>query len=118
MNSKESLLTATKETGKSAPRRPPRFDLIAGNVCLDFVNTLDDRYLKDRPGSDGQTQPKELLESYADLLRFVEDAGLLDSRQVDRLSERSFVEPKRAQEVLRWARELREAIHDIFWAIT
>jgi predicted RNA-binding Zn ribbon-like protein len=59
-----------------------------------------------------------LLESYADLLRFVEDAGLLDSRQVDRLSERSFVEPKRAQEVLRWARELREAIHDIFWAIT
>jgi predicted RNA-binding Zn ribbon-like protein len=100
-------LTEKHKARKIARRRPPRFDLIAGNVCLDFVNTLDDRYLK----------PKELLETYADLARFGEDAGLLDSRQVDRLSERSFAEPERAQEVLQWGRELREAIHDIFRAI-
>jgi predicted RNA-binding Zn ribbon-like protein len=81
--------------------------LIAGNVCLDFVNTLDDRH----------TQPKELLESYADLARFGEDAGLLESRQVDRLCERSYAEPERAQQALLWGRELREAIHDVFWAI-
>ena len=81
--------------------------MIAGNVCLDFVNTLDDRH----------TQPKELLESYADLARFGEDAGLLESRQVDRLSERSYAEPERAQQALLWGRELREAIHDVFWAI-
>src|ERR1039458_6229188 len=67
-------LTETKESGKIARRRPPRFELIAGNVCLDFVNTLDDR----------NTQPKELLESYLDLARFAEDTGLLDSSQVDR----------------------------------
>jgi predicted RNA-binding Zn ribbon-like protein len=81
--------------------------LIAGNVGLDFVNTLDDRH----------TQPKELLESYADLARFGEDAGLLESRQVDRLCERSYAEPERAQQALLWGRELREAIHDVFWAI-
>ena len=88
-------------------RRPPRFDLIAGNVCLDFVNTLDDRH----------TQPKELLETYADLARFAEDTRLLESRQVDRLGERSRLDPEGAHEVLLWARELREAIHDVFWAI-
>lgn len=62
-------------------------------------------------------RPKELLETYADLARFGEDAGLLESRQVDRLSERSRAEPQRAQQTLLWGRELREAIHDVFWAI-
>ena len=76
-------------------------------MCLDFVNTLDDRHIK----------PKELLETYADLVRFSEDAGLLNSSQVNRLYQRSNAEPERAQEVLLWARELREAIHDVFWAI-
>ena len=92
---------------KVARRRPPKFDLIAGNVCLDFVNTLDDRH----------TKPKELLETYLDLVRFGEDAGLLESRQVDRLYERSQAHPEQAKEVLIWGRELREAIHDVFWAI-
>src|ERR1700683_379998 len=100
-------LTEKNEARKSAARRPALFDLIAGNVCLDFVNTLDDRY----------STPKELLQTYADLARFAEDAELLDSGQVDRLCERSYAEPERAQEVLLWSRELREAIHDIFWAI-
>jgi len=90
-----------------ARRRPPRFDLIAGNVCLDFVNTLDDRHIK----------PEELLETYIDLARFAEDTGGLQSNHVDRLYERSYVEPERAQQALLWARELREAIHDVFWAI-
>lgn len=86
---------------------PPRFELIAGNVSLDFINTLDDRY----------TKPKELLQTYFDLARFGEDAGLLDSTQANQLYERSYMEPDRAQEVLLWGRELREAIHDVFWAI-
>jgi predicted RNA-binding Zn ribbon-like protein len=92
---------------KIARRRPPRFDLIAGNLCLDFVNTLDDRHIK----------PKELLQSYIDLARFAEDTGLLQPNQVDRLYERSYADPERAQQALLRARELREAIHDVFWAI-
>ena len=100
-------MAGKRQAEKLARRRPPRFDLIAGNVCLDFVNTLDDRY----------TKPKELLETYGDLARFAEDAGLLDSRRVDQLCERSEAEPERAHEALLWARELREAIHDIFFAI-
>ena len=89
------------------PRRAPRFELIAGNICLDFVNTLDDR----------RTEPKELLASYIDLVRFGEDIGLLTGSQVDRLFTRSYQSPDGAQDALRRARELREAIHDIFRAV-
>jgi predicted RNA-binding Zn ribbon-like protein len=102
-----NLLTETKETMKISRRRPPRFELIAGNVSLDFVNTLDDRHIN----------PKELLETYLDLVRFGGDAGLLSSPQVDRLFERSYIEPNLAARVLHQASELREAIHDVFWAI-
>jgi predicted RNA-binding Zn ribbon-like protein len=104
---KGNPLNHTSEDRKVTRRRPPRFELIAGNVCLDFVNTLDDRY----------TQPKELLGNYLDLARFAEDTGLLDSSQVDRLFARSEADPERAQETLKRARELREAIHDVFRAI-
>jgi predicted RNA-binding Zn ribbon-like protein len=97
---------------KISRRRPPRFELIAGNVSLDFVNTLDDRHINDR-----HIKPKELLETYLDLVRFGEDAGLLSAPQVDRLFERSYLEPDLAGRALNHARELREAIHDVFWAI-
>lgn len=88
-------------------RRTPHFDLIAGNVCLDFVNTLDDRHIK----------PKELLEQYSDLARFGEDTGLLDPSQADQLVKRASKSPDRAEVALRRAKELREAIHDVFWAL-
>lgn len=96
------------EAKKTAKERPPTFDLVAGNVCLDFVNTLDDRHMD---------APQELLETYLDLVRFGEDAGFLEARQVEWLVERSYLDPGAAQKVLLWGRELREAIHDVFWAI-
>ncbi len=92
---------------KSEGRHPPRFDLIAGNPCLDFVNTLDDRHIK----------PKELLEHYSDLARFGEDTGLLDPSQADQLVKRASKFPDRAEAALRRAKELREAIHDVFWPL-
>ena len=97
----------SSESRKIPNGRPPHFDLIAGNVCLDFVNTLDDRH----------TKPKELLERYDDLVRFGEDAGLLGVEQARRLFKRSSQDPDRARESLHRARDLREAIHDVFWAL-
>jgi predicted RNA-binding Zn ribbon-like protein len=100
------------ENKTTAPRRPHRFDLIAGNVCLDFVNTLDDRHKNDR-----DITPKELLEHYSDLARFGEDTGLLDPAQADRLVKRSSTAADRAERALHRAIQLREAIHNVFWAI-
>jgi predicted RNA-binding Zn ribbon-like protein len=95
------------DTRNIPTRRPPRFDLIAGSVCLDFINTLDDRH----------TKPKELIENYSDLARFGEDAGLLAPGQTARLVKLSAAAPDRAHNALHRAKELREVIHDVFWAI-
>lgn len=89
-------------------RRPPQFDITAGAVCLDFVNTLDNR-----PSGD----PKELLETYGDLALFAEDTGILEPKQVDELVEHSAASPEPARRALRQAMELREAIYAIFFAI-
>lgn len=86
---------------------PPRFDLIAGNVALDFVNTLDDRHT---------AQPKELLKNFSDLARFAEDTGAVDPNETDSLMQRSLQFPQQSQDSLNWARKLREEIHDVFWA--
>jgi len=92
---------------ESARRRSPSFELSAGVLCLDFVNTLDDR-----PSG----EPKELLEQYMDLARFAEDTGILEPTQVDRLLALSQAAPEQAQRALRAAVQLREAMYAVFWA--
>lgn len=81
---------------------------MAGAVCLDFVNTLDDRFTP---------EPKELLKDYLDLARFGEDTGILTDLQVDRLFAWSQQHRQEAQRVLHWAIELREAISEIFYGV-
>ena len=101
-------MSTTQKQKKIARRRPPRFELIAGAVCLDFINTLDDRFT---------SEPKELLKTYLDLARFGEDAGILDDSVVDRLFARSQTAPEEAQKALGWAIEMREAMYAIFLAV-
>ncbi len=93
---------------KVARRRAPRFELIAGSLCLDFINTLDDRF---------SNEPKELLKSYIDLARFGEDSGILTDQQVDRLFEKSMHSREAAAESLAAAIQLREAMHEVFWSL-
>ncbi len=89
-------------------RRPPKFELVGGNVCLDFINTLDDRT---------SAQPKELLKNYYELARFGEDTGILAPAQLDFLYERAHLAPDEIQEALRRAIHLREALYVIFSAV-
>jgi predicted RNA-binding Zn ribbon-like protein len=96
-----------KKKKKAARRRPPRFDLVAGSLCLDFVNTLDDRF---------SSEPKELLKDYVDLARFGEDTGILDPARVDHLFELSYKSPEVARRALRAAIQLRETIYAVVWA--
>lgn len=76
-----------------------RFELHGGHPALDFVNSLDNRFL-----SDG---PIELLGDYSDLLGFMEQTALLGSRHV-RLLTRA-VGQDAGTRALQSARELREA---------
>lgn len=93
---------------KITRRQPPRFDLSGDALCLDFINTLDDRFTN---------EPKELLTSYTDLVHFAEDTGLLEPHDADRLVARGERAPERAQSALAAAIHLREAMNEVFWAV-
>jgi len=75
------------------------FDLCGGHPALDLVNSLDNRFREDGPN--------EMLATYADLLRFLEESGLLDRQQVRALNKT--VAPEAAAKALQSAHELREA---------
>ena len=93
---------------KLARRRPPKFELIGGNVCLDFINTLDDR---------PSAQPQELLKNYYELARFGEDTGILTPAQLDFFFDNAHLMPDEAGDALRRAINLREAMYAVFSAL-
>ncbi len=95
-------------TQKKMTRREPRFDLLGGPVCLDFINTLDDRF---------KPKPKELLASYVDLARFAEDTQILSDLQVDRLFALSQQAPREATRALEAGIQLREAMYAVIGAV-
>jgi len=86
---------------------PKPFQLIAGHVALDLVNTFDNRF--------SPAGPDELLSSYDDLLRFASQARLLTGRQASELKGLDVPAAERA-EVLRQVKELREAVAAITYA--
>ncbi|AXC13515.1 hypothetical protein ACPOL_4240 [Acidisarcina polymorpha] len=81
---------------------------MAGNTALDLVNTLDNRF--------HEGGPDELLESYDDLLRFVQQAGLLTAAQVRRLRRQTGAEAERRR-ALDQVKELREAVAGVAYAL-
>jgi len=83
------------------------FQLVAGNVALDLVNTLDDRF--------SPTGPQELLATYDDLLRFLVESELLTDRQARKLKRLEATEPDRAQ-ILEQVKALREALAAVAYA--
>ena len=92
---------------KGEKHQPHRFELTGGNVALDFVNTLDDR-----PSGN----PKELLNVYSSLAAFAEQNGLLTPQQFQYFEQHAELTPDEAETALHRARDLREALHDIFSA--
>jgi predicted RNA-binding Zn ribbon-like protein len=82
------------------------FELIAGHPALDFVNTLDDRF--------GVGGPKDLLESYADLVSFTEQSGLLPPKKGARLMREQ--NSKACERWMHEARHVREALASVLYA--
>jgi len=101
-------LEANISTGRNRKKTVPQFELIAGAVCLDFVNTLDDRF---------SSEPKELLKEYADLARFAEESAILADAKVDRVVERSLANPEASRRALLKGIRLRGVMSEVFYAI-
>ncbi len=83
------------------------FDRCGGHPALDFVNSLDNRF--------GGKDRVEGLESYADVLRFARETGLLDSAQAVQVVQA--VTPEAAARALRAGRALREALAEALYAV-
>jgi len=82
----------------------PIFDLDAGIVCLDFVNTLS-------------STSGEHLNTYFDLLAFAQQSALLTQAEADRLRAHALRSPGAADTVVQHARLLRTTLRRIFSAI-
>ena len=80
---------------------PHAFDFSSGDLCLDFVNTWEDR---SRPGTDH-------LGTYGDLLAFAAQGEVLGQGELAELARVSETEAARAEAALAQARTLREAIY-------
>jgi predicted RNA-binding Zn ribbon-like protein len=83
------------------------FDLSAGQLSLDFANTLDDR---------ASASPQEYLNSYNDLLAWSRQAQTVTDADERRLREQAEKHPVKASGVLQRAIVLREALFRIFSA--
>jgi predicted RNA-binding Zn ribbon-like protein len=101
-----------KDTNPMPPSPQParlvsELRLIAGRLCLDFVNTLAWR---------GSERPNDRLARYDDLIAWCRRAGTLAPPDAKALRGRAAADPKAAEAVLARARNLREALHRLFTA--
>lgn len=85
----------------------PAFDFTGGRLCLDFVDTVNNRL----------DAPRDLLRSYDDLLAWGQQAGILSDDDISRLRSQAAQYPEKAAQTLQDAIAVREAIYRIFQAI-
>jgi predicted RNA-binding Zn ribbon-like protein len=87
----------------------PLFNLtLTGQLSLDFANTVDWRTSE---------RAQELINSYADLLRWARHAGILTEREARRLTREADLHSATANKALDSALQLRETLYSLFSAI-
>lgn len=85
-------------------------DFVGGCVCLDFVNTIDNRV--------EPAKYKDWLLSYADLVSWECFAGVITHDVANRLNKQLTTDPKIVNSVFDQALRLRDAIYRTFNAIS
>ena len=83
--------------------------LVGGRLCLDFVNTVDGRKSDSSPLGDK-------LADYSDLVAWSHHTGIVTAAEAARLMKESKQKSAAANNVMRRAIALREALHRIFKA--
>ena len=86
----------------------PIFEFTGNWLCLDFINTVEDR---------PTAHPRELLNSYQDLVTWAQQAHIITDDEAHQLLTEAAHNSKDASAVLQRAIAFREATHDIFFAI-
>jgi predicted RNA-binding Zn ribbon-like protein len=84
-----------------------RFQLVGGNLGLDFVNTLDNRYAPERL--------VDLLPNYETFLEFGTQTGIISKRQARELLRKT--NEREGRRALKRIIELREAMYSLFRSV-
>lgn len=82
-------------------------DLVGGHLAVDFVNTVTAR----------DTTPSDWVDDYNALLRWAALTGAFTKKDLLRLTALAAEEPGHAATALRRARNLREALCDVLYAL-
>jgi predicted RNA-binding Zn ribbon-like protein len=104
------MATVTADPHKQRPKQGKRADfprLLGGNLCLDFVNTIEGRL---------DQHPIDFLHSYQDVVHWGDHASMLNAAQVKTLLDVAKSSPQLAARSFESAIELREALYRIFLA--
>lgn len=86
----------------------PVFDLSGGSLCLNFANTVDDRWTE---------AEQEHLTSYRSLVAWAEQSQIVSSEEAEQLLAGAAGQPDKADAVLQQAIAVREVIYRIFAAL-
>jgi predicted RNA-binding Zn ribbon-like protein len=92
--------------GLARAKKDRPFQLVGGHAALDLVNTLDWRF-REEP-------PEELLLSFGDLIRFVQQCGLVTPLEAKRLVRGTTAH--KGGRVVEDVRQMRESAARIFYA--
>jgi len=85
------------------------YELTGGNLALDFANTVMNR---------AAAEPEDLLPDYVSLVRWSEQAGVIDPEEGAALLRQARANPSAAARAMRRAIKLRELIFAVFRADT
>ncbi|NPV08763.1 MAG: hypothetical protein HPY83_12490 [Anaerolineae bacterium] len=92
----------------TSDRRVVDLQLLGGQLCLDFANTVDWRLSE---------APIEWLKTYGDLIAWGQHAGALEPEQAQELLRHAERRPEEAAAALQRALRLRESIYRVFAAV-
>jgi predicted RNA-binding Zn ribbon-like protein len=98
--------TATRQGALASSGRV--FERTGGRLALDFANTVDNR---------PSTRRRELLETFADLVAWGGQAGVVEPAQARAMLRKAALRPREAAAALRHAREFREALYGVASAV-
>ena len=94
-------------TQPAVDRTVANMDLVGGRPVVDFVNTVSDR---------ASARPHDRLRTFGDLLEWCVRVGLVEPAEAERLAAAAVERPSDGEKALLRARELREALFDLFTA--
>jgi len=92
----------------SISKPKPKFDLLAGNLCLNFANTIDKRHSE---------APEDQLDGYEALIAFGQQTGEFSPSEAQTLLREGAKQKEKSSRIFQEAFELREMIFRILTAV-